>query len=428
MKKNKMLNNTIMLMIFNISKLVFPFITLPYLTRVLTSETYGTVTYVKTVMSYMQILVDFGFILSATKSIVKAKNNSKKIGEIAGETLLARMILGLIGFVVLFILTIALPILRNNILYTFLSYIAVFASIFLMDYLFRGIEKMHIITIRFIVMKTISTIMTFFMIKNDNNILMLPVLDVLSTIVAIILVVYEIKKIEIKLQMPKNIKKAICSIKESFVYFLSNVASTSFNALSTIIIGIKISASEVAYWGVCMQIIGSIQACYTPISEGIYPEMIKTKNINIIKKVLKLLLPVVIVGCIFSYFFAETGLMILGGIEYTKAVPILRILIPVLFFGFLAIIFGWPTLGAIDKSKETTKSTIITISVNISLLIFLLITNRFTLINIAIVRTFSEFVLFITRFYFYRKYRNLFNSERQERKNESGSNNITYSV
>ena len=55
MKKNRIVNNTIMLTIFQISKIIFPFITLPYLTRVLTTDTYGTVTYVKTIMNYMTI-------------------------------------------------------------------------------------------------------------------------------------------------------------------------------------------------------------------------------------------------------------------------------------------------------------------------------------------------------------------------------------
>ena len=65
MSNKKIVNNTIMLMIFNIAKIIFPFITLPYLTRVLSTEAYGTVAYVKTVMTYMQIVVDFGFVLSA---------------------------------------------------------------------------------------------------------------------------------------------------------------------------------------------------------------------------------------------------------------------------------------------------------------------------------------------------------------------------
>lgn len=411
MKKNKILNNTIMLMIFNIAKILFPFITLPYLTRVLTTNTYGVVTYVKTVMTYMQIFVDFGFALSATKAIVESKSNKEKMGLVVGDTLIARVILGIIGIVFVIILSFALPILRENIIYTILAYIAVFQSIFLMDFLFRGIEKMHVITIYFLVMKIISTILTFFLIKSDSNMILIPILDIISTSIAILLVFYEIRKMNMKIRISK-IVNALKTIKESFIYFLSNVASTSFNALSTIIIGIYINATEVAYWGLCMQIVGSIQACYNPISEGIYPEMIRSKSLNILKKIIKIFVPIVVLGCIAAYFLAEFGFMILGGEEYLKAVPIFRILIPTLFFGFFAIIYGWPTLGAIGKTKETTISTTISIGVNIILLIMLIVTDSFTLINIAIVRVITEIILFATRYGFYRKYKHLFNIEK----------------
>lgn len=408
MKKNKIVNNTVMLMIFNISKIVVPFITLPYLTRVLTTQTYGTVTYVKTVMSYMQIFVDFGFVLSATKDIVKIRNDKLQMEYVIGDTLIARVILGIIGFFIVVGLSILLPILRVNILYTILSYIVIFASIFLMDYLFRGIEKMHVITIRFIIMKAISTILTFILIKDDSNILLIPILDILSSLIAILLVLFEIKKMKIKMKFSK-IENSIKSIKDSFVYFLSNVASTSFNALSTIVIGVYISATEVAYWGVCMQIIGSIQACYAPIADGIYPEMIKSKKLDLLKKVIKIFLPIVTVGCILAYILTPFGLMVLGGEEYLKAVPIFRLLIPSLLFGFLAIMCGWPALGVIGKNKETTLSTIISIVVHIILLAILIITNSFTLINIAIVRSITEVLLFGTRYYFLNKYKYLFN-------------------
>ena len=407
MKDKKNAKNTVMLMIFNISKILFPFITLPYLTRILSTDTYGSVTYVKTVMTYMQILVDFGFILSATKDIVKSREDKQKMGYVIGDTLIARIILGIVGLFIVVVLSFTLPILRENILYTILSYFVVFESIFLMDFLFRGIEKMHIITIRFIIMKTISTILTFFLIKNDADVIFIPILDIISSAIAIMLVFYEIKKMKIKMHFSR-ISNAFKSIKESFVYFISNVASTSFNAFSTIIIGIYIGATEVAYWGICMQIVGSIQACYTPISDGIYPEMIKSKNIGIIHKVIKIFLPVVTMGCVLAYFLGEYGFMILGGEEYLKAVPIFRILIPALFFGFFAIIFGWPALGAIGKSKETTLSTVISIIIYILLLFGLVITNSFTLVNVAIVRSFTEFILFATRYFFYRKYKYLF--------------------
>lgn len=408
MKNKNIVNNTIMLMIFNIAKIVFPFITLPYLTRILTTDSYGIVAYVKTVMSYMQIFVDFGFVLSATKDIVKCREDKNEMERVIGDTMVARVILGGLGFVVVLILSLALPILRTNILYTMLSYVAVFLSIFLMDFLFRGLERMHVITIRFIVMKIISTIFTFVLIKGDQNLILIPILDIVSTLVAILMVWYEIGKMQLKLKF-SEMKKVISTLKDSFVYFLSNVAATSLNALSTIIIGIYTSPTEVAYWSLCMQIIGSITACYNPISDGIYPEMIKTKNTAIIKKVLKIFMPIVLAGCIFSYFFANIGFMILGGEKYSNAVPVFRLLIPTLFFGFPAIIFGWPTLGAIGKAKETTVTTIIAISVYIIYIVGLIVTKSFTITNIAIGRSITEMVLFGTRYWFYRKYKSLFN-------------------
>lgn len=411
--EGKIVKNTTMLAIFYIAKIVFPFITLPYLTRVLTTDAYGTVAYVKTVMNYMQIIVDFGFVLSATKDIVKEKDNKEKLEYVVGDTMVARIIMGLIGFVIVLILTAALPILRENALYTILSYVVVFLSIFLMDFLFRGLEVMHIITIRFILMKTISTIFTYILVKSDANMLLIPILDIISSAVAVLLVFFEMKKLNIKIKF-SGFKKAFASIKDSFVYFLSNVASTSFNALSTLIIGVQISATEVAYWSVCMQVIGTIQACYTPISDGVYPEMIRSKDLSLIKKILKIFMPIVTLGCVALYFLAGIVLKILGGEEYLVAIPVFRILIPALFFGFPAVILGWPALGAIGKTKQTTISTFTSVIVHIVLLGVLIAVNQFTLINIAIVRSLTEAVLFGMRLYYCNKYKNLFNKQGKE--------------
>lgn len=403
----RIFKNTFMLIVFNIAKIVFPFITLPYLTRVFSTNTYGTVAYVKTVMSYMQIIVDFGFVLSATKDIVKIKNDKEKLEYVIGNTMVARFIMGLIGFVILLLLCLLLPILRSNILYTLLSYIVVFVSIFLMDFLFRGLEIMHVITIRFVVMKVISTILTFILVKNDSDLLLIPILDILSSFIAIILVLYKVKKLNLKIRF-SGLKNALSSIKDSFVYFLSNVASTSFNALSTIIIGIQISSTEVAYWSVCMQVIGSIQSCYSPISDGIYPEMIKSKDYGLIKKIVKFILPFVLLGCILVYFLSGFILNVLGGTEYLAAEPIFKLLVPSLFFGFLSVIYGWPVLGAIGKTKQATISTVTSVIVHILLLIILILTDSFTLVNIAIVRTLTEILLFSIRYYFCKKYKHLF--------------------
>jgi len=158
-----------------------------------------------------------------------------------------------------------------------------------------------------------------------------------------------------------------------------------------------------------MQIIGTITACYNPFSDSIYPEMIRSRNFKIIKNILRIFLPIVVLGCILCFFISDKVFLILGGEDYLPAATVFRWLIPVLFFGFLSIIFGWPCLGTIDKAKQVTISTVVSVLFNIISLLILAYIKQFTLVHIAIARVLTEIVLFLFRFVFTIKYRSNFN-------------------
>ena len=149
-------------------------ITLPYLTRVLSVPGYGVVSYVKAIMQYMQLIVDFGFLLSGTKDIVMVQGDNDKIDHEVGNIFLARLLLVGIAFLGLCLITPLIQILRENMLFTMLSFVVVALTVFLMDFYFRGIERMEIITIRFVVMKGIAAALTFVFVRNDNDILWIP--------------------------------------------------------------------------------------------------------------------------------------------------------------------------------------------------------------------------------------------------------------
>lgn len=407
MKNNTIFKNISMLMLLNIAKLVFPFFTLPYLTRVLSTDCYGIVAYVKAVMAYMQVAVDFGFTLSATKMVVEKKNNKADLEKVVSINLFSRIILALMTFVGVFLLALFIPLLRKNFLFTLLSFCVVFLTVFLFDFLFRGLEKMHIITVRFVIMKTISTVLTFTLVKDDKDVLLIPILDILGSIIVIIWILIEIKKMGIKISWQK-FEDCWIVIKESSIYFVSNVASTSFNVFNTLVSGIVLTTTEIAYWSVCMQVINAIQALYIPISDAVYPEMIRSKNIQLIKRLMGILTPVISFGCIFLLLSGRWILYVLGGEKYVAAVPVLKGLIPVVFFGFGSVILGWPSLGAIAKIKETTFSTIFASLVQIFFIVVLLLINRVTLLSMAFSRSIAEICLFSMRYYFVIKFQNEF--------------------
>ncbi|MBQ8431574.1 MAG: oligosaccharide flippase family protein [Clostridia bacterium] len=395
--KTKVVGNTVMLYLMTFAKLIFPLLTLPYLTRVLSEESYAVVSYVKSCMSYMQMIIDFGFILSSVKDIVKANEDKKEIGSIVGHTFLAKMFLSVTAGVVLLVMCVYIDILKLNILYTVCSFVGVVIASFLADFLFRGIEKMHFITITFVVMKGLSTIFTFIFVKNDAQILLIPILDIFSSIVAVVISFLIIRKLDIQIRI-FSIKKALMMIKDSFSYFLSNIATTAFSALNTVLIGIYITdLTQVALWSLCLNIVAAIQGLYAPICNSVYPHMIKAKSLNFIKKVLLIFMPIVIVGCLICYVEADLVLGIIGGEKYVDGFVLFRYMIPILFFSFPAQVLGWPSLGAVGKVKETTTSTIIAAITQVLGIVLLLILGEFNIINLAILRCFTELVLLLVR-------------------------------
>lgn len=407
----KALFNTIMLYVLAVAKIVFPLLTLPFLTRTLSVDCYGAVSYVKSVIAYVQIIIDFGFILSSVKDIVKAQEDKDQVNYIVGNTIFAKFLLSLVALVFILILALTVPILRSYRLLLFLSFLPPLLSIFLLDFFFRGIEKMHIVSIIFVTMKTISTVLTVTLIHNDDQVLLIPIFDIISSFTAILLSWIIFIKLGYRIKA-NGIKNAVVKIKDSCLYFTNSVASSAFGALNTAIIGICIEdLQQVAFWSVSMQLVGAIQTMYTPLSNGIYPYMIKNKNLTVIKKILLVFMPLVIGGTILAGWLSPILLTIVSGEKYRGASVVFKHLLPILIFSFPVTVLGWPTLGSIDKIKAINTSTFIGAFVQITGLLILYIFDSFYILNVAILRNLSEISMCITLFYFTIKYRRLFASE-----------------
>ena len=190
---------------------------------------------------------------------------------------------------------------------------------------------------------------------------------------------------------------------------MSSVATTVFFFFYTVLVGIYISdLSQIAQWSLCINIISTIQNLYAPICNSVYPHMIKEKSLSFIHKVLKIYMPIVVVGCVFSFFFSKTALMIVGGEKYVSSYRLFQCMIPILFFSFPAQIYGWPALGAIGKEKYVTTSTIVAAILHILGLIALIWLNKFTLIYLAFLKAGTEMVFMLIRMYFVYTNKNAF--------------------
>ena len=395
-KKNRIVRNTAMLYLMNIAKLVLPLLTIPYLTRVLSTGGYAVYYYVRTVLTYVQLIIDFGFLLSATRDIARFREDKEKVGEITGHVMLGKGVLSLAALVVLAVMCMFIDLLRQNPLYTFLSFVQAATTIFLVDFLFHGLEQMHVITIRYFITRAVTVGLTFLLIHDDGDLLLIPTLEIIGNLVAIAWVWWEIKRMQIRVRV-RSWKTTWVMLKDSFVYFLSDIASTAFGALNTLILGIVMTDHDVAIWGVAMQFVSAVQMMYNPVINSIYPHMVREKRFSVITKVLKIFIPLIVLGCIVVFFGAELLTAILGGAKYAEAAPVLRWFIPLLFISFPAMLFGWPVLGAIGKTRQTTLTTIVAAAAQVLGLGLLLALDQFTMFNLAMLRAATDLLMFLLR-------------------------------
>jgi len=394
----RIVSNTLMLYMMTAGKYLLPFITLPYLTRVLTPEYYGVVIYMTSTMTYFQVLVDFGFIYSSTKEVSLHRTDRQYLGNVLSNTIFAKLILCAMGAAFLIIIMPFIAILRENAWLTIFYYFSVVVTAFLPDYIYRGMENMKVVSVRFILARLVSTLLTFMLIKSPNDLLWMPILTICGNLVAVIFSFTHLYKKEHIYLCKSSLTKAVKTLKQSSVFFASLFATTAFGATTTFFMGIQdISIVEIAYWGLAYQIICAIQMLYDPIMSSIYPHMVKKKDYGLIRKIQLLFMPIILLGVVISYFGAEWGIRVVGGSEYGNATFIFQLLLPMLIFSFPAQLLGFPVLAAMDKEKWATFSTIISAVFHVLGLVLLINFDVFTLINIAILRSCTDLILLISR-------------------------------
>jgi PST family polysaccharide transporter len=275
------------------------------------------------------------------------------------------------------------------------------------------------IAIRYVVKKVIALIFTLIFVKSDSDVMLIPLFDAFASIIAIILVAFQLKKLGVKPQFDiRKIKESLSCLKSSFVYFISNFATTAFTALNTVLIGIFLSKTEVSYWSVAMQLVNAIHALYNPIINSVFPTMIKHKNLKLIHRIMLIYMPLIFFGCALILLFGDWAIPFVFGEEYLTTSTILKLLIPLIVISFPAMLYGWPCLGSINKQKITSLTTIIAAFSQVLGLVFLALIGQFNLIGLCCVRGISELVLCLTRVVVVYKNKKLFTNKTKIENND----------
>lgn len=303
----------------------------------------------------------------------------------------ARLVLCAIAGFGTIIACFCIPIMRENIIYCALSYLAVCGRALAPDYIFQGKEHMSPITIRYFVSKGVSTLLTFMVVHSFSDILWVPVLDIAASAIALSWSFAAAQKLFDVRIVRVSLARIVGDLKRSALYFISNMSSAIFTGFSTLLVGIALSdQNQIAFWSLSMTAVSAVQSLYSPIVNSLYPRMVVSGDFSFAKKLSLIAAPVVIVGTVCFALLSRPIMLLLGGADYAEGSGTLVLVSPLLFFSFFGMLYGWPVLGAAGKVKELTFTTVISALFSIAALLALSIAGMASILTIAIVRVFTE--------------------------------------
>ena len=384
------------LYIFN---LLVPFFTYPYVIRVLGVELYGSIIFAQAIVMYFSQIIEFGFNISATKSISENIGNRKVISEIVSSVLLLKFLLWAICLFFIFVSMLVFSELRNNKLLYIFAFSMTFRDLLFPQFYFQGIEKMKYITLINVFVRSLFLVSVFWIIKEQSDYLKLPLLNGIGAMLGGIIALYIVfVKERIRFTLPsKEIIKSY--FRDSFVIFSTKLSYYFRDQTALILVGIIFSKAVVTYYDLAVKIIGLFVTIYHSVPNSILPRLIKTRNTNFAKIIFRLTIITGILYSIFVVIFSNFITHFLGGEELLPAVPYLRLFsVSTVFFALNLLLNNYLVINGYKNLM--LRSTIFSLSFFVLSLFTLFIRTDLYLLIIffllsIILETFSKLYFFI---------------------------------
>ncbi|MFZ5367938.1 MAG: flippase, partial [Spirochaetota bacterium] len=374
----RLFENFISLSILQGLNYILPLVTFPYLVRVLGVEKFGLLSFATATIAYFQILTDYGFNLSATREVAIYRDNKEKLQEIFGSVMIIKFGLLLVSLILLSIVVFSFNKFRQDWLVYYLSFGMVLGQVLFPVWFFQGMERMRYITILNVVAKGIFTIAIFVFVKENDDLIWVPLLSSLGYIITgIISVSLIIFKYDVNINFI-SIKNLTEQLKNGWYLFVSTVGTNLYRNFNIIILGFFTNTTIVGYYAISEKLLKAIQGLQIPIGQTLYPYIAnKFKKQGVLKainNIFKYSILAFIFYCIIfilTFIFAKNIIFIISGDILINAINDLKIFSIVIVFGGLNYYFGILGIVSLGYGKYFSKAVIISGFFNIIIAPFL---------------------------------------------------------
>ncbi len=363
--------------ILNISNMVFPLITYPYVARALLVEANGRLSFAQSVISYFTLFATLGITTYGIKVTAQARDNKEDLSRRVQELVILNIFTTFIAFVALGIAIIFVGRLRQEWALLLIYSANMLLNVVGLNWMYVGLEKFDYITIRSIVFKFISLILMFIFVHKPTDCYIYACITVFATVGSNILNLINARKyITFKPVGNYNIKK---HLKPTLMLFSTFLASNVYMNLDNTMLGFIKGNYEVGiyYTAVRIQVIlgtfvTSVTAVLLPRMSYYYEKGQTSTLKRTLKKSYRVLLMASIPVVVFCIIFARECILVIAGPDYVDAIVPTQVIMSCIIMMVITNLIGVQILIPSGKEKKYMHAVIIGAVVDLALNSFMI--------------------------------------------------------
>lgn len=385
-----------------ILNLLFPLITFPYISRVLTVNEIGKYNFSDSIVSYFVLIAALGINQYAIREGTKYRNNHEKMSEFASEAFSINVFSTLLSYLALIILIVVSNKLHDYWICILILSIQICFTTIGTEWIYSIYEEYTYITIRSIVFKIISIVMLFIFVRQEGDYLKYAAITVIASVGSNILNYINIRKYcNIKIKIKFNWWKML---KPILVIFASNIAIQIYVNSDITMLGYLSNDYAVGIYSISTKIYTIIKNVLTAVLTVTIPrfslyagERRKDKYDLLLQKVINTLCIIIFPSMVGLVAISKNVIIIIAGKHYLDSQISLCILSVAILFSVFNGLFSQCVLLAYKRENVFLKCTIISALINISLNFWFI--SKWAEIGAAITTLISEFILCIMLYY-----------------------------
>lgn len=391
------------------TQMLFPLITFPYVCRVIEADGIGQINFFQSIISYISLFTCLGIPMYAIREIARDRSDVVQMNRTAMEILLLHSMLTLVGYAIVAILCLTVPQIQVNIPLFLILSLTIFFTAIGCEWFYQGIEDFKYITIRGLIIKTVSVVLLFILVKSKTDLLYYGCYTVFGVLGGNIFNFFRLRKYIHRKNIifsELHIKRHIKPVLKVFSF---SVVTSIYLQLNTVLLGILKNALAVGYFAAAtkvMQMLLTMSACLgsvmMPRASHLIAENREDEFNRLIQKSYDFTLAIALPMTIGLIFCAPSLITALCGVKFEHSILPSQIIAPIILMVAISNVFGIQVL--FPKGKINVVTLCCGIGAVADLILNLCLIPFFSYIGTSIAYLGAEVATTVSMYFIGRKY------------------------